>query len=128
MIRLLVVDDQPAVRAGLRMRLALEPDIEVVGEAEDGAAALAQAARLRPDVVLMDIEMPRMDGLAATAALRAVAPESAVVILSLHDSQALRAHARSAGAAAFVAKHESEAALLHAIRTSHTSQSRPAPV
>jgi DNA-binding NarL/FixJ family response regulator len=117
MIRLLVVDDQPVVRVGLRMRLALEPDIDVVGEAEDGAAALEQAGRLHPNVVLMDIEMPRMDGLAATAALREAAPESAVVILSLYDSAALRAQARLAGAAGFVAKHEADAALLEVIRS-----------
>ncbi|MEN9933655.1 MAG: hypothetical protein RLZZ387_234 [Chloroflexota bacterium] len=98
------------------MRLALEPDITVVGEAEDGEAALAQANQLHPDVVLMDLEMPRMDGLTATAAISKLAPSSAVVILSLYDSVAVRAQAAQAGAAAFVAKHESGEALLEVIR------------
>lgn len=116
MITLLVVDDQPAVRAGLRMRLALEPDMSVVGEAEDGEAAVRRAAELRPNVVLMDIEMPGMDGLAATAALRDVQPQTAVVILSLYDSAVMRARAASAGAAAFIAKHEPGEALVEVIR------------
>src|SRR6187431_1871534 len=85
MITLVLVDDQPTVRRGLRMRLALEADFRVVGEAEDGISALALIGELRPDVVLMDAQMPHMDGIIATVALRAAFPETAVVILSLHD-------------------------------------------
>jgi CheY-like chemotaxis protein len=70
MIRLLLVDDQPAVRRGLRMRLALEADFLVAGEAEDGVSALALMSELHPDVVVMDAQMPRMDGIIATVALR----------------------------------------------------------
>lgn len=115
-IRVLIVDDQPAVRRGLEMRLALEPDVEIVGEAEDGAQAGSLAASLRPHVVLMDVRMPGMDGMSATAALRTAAPGSAVVILSLYDDARTRVRAKDAGAAAFVAKHRMEVALLEAIR------------
>lgn len=116
MIRVLVVDDQASIRQGLYMRLSLEPDIEVVGEAAEGEAALAQAATLQPDVIIMDVEMPHMDGISATAALRTSVPASAVIILSMHSDPALRARAADAGAAAFVEKKAVEPALLLAIR------------
>jgi DNA-binding NarL/FixJ family response regulator len=115
-IRVLLVDDQPAVRQGLQIRLVLEPDVEVVGEAGDGAGAISLAQSLRPDVILMDVRMPGMDGISAVRTLRAVAPESAVVILSLYDDAKTRARAQEAGAAAFVAKHKVEGTLLAAIR------------
>lgn len=116
MITVLLVDDQPTMRSGLRMRLELEPDLAVIGEAADGAAAVALARETRPDVVIMDIEMPGMDGIAATAAIRAAAPGCAVVVHSLHDDAATQARARAAGAVAFVGKHRLEAPLLAAIR------------
>ena len=75
-IRLLVVDDRPTVRTGLRIWLALEPDLEVVGEASDGSEAISLTQALRPDVVLMDVEMPGMDGISATAALRSLPPRA----------------------------------------------------
>jgi DNA-binding NarL/FixJ family response regulator len=116
MIRVLLVDDQPAVRQGLQMRLALEPDVWVIGEASDGATALELAAIHQPDVVVMDIEMPVMDGLSATTILRKTVPHSMVVILSLYDDDITRRRALEAGARAFVAKSEAEGALLAAIR------------
>jgi DNA-binding NarL/FixJ family response regulator len=115
-IRVLLVDDQPAVRQGLQIRLVLEPDVEVVGEAGDGAGAISLAQSLRPDVILMDVRMPGMDGISAVRTLHAVAPESAVVILSLYDDASTRARAEEAGATAFVAKHQVEETLLAAIR------------
>jgi DNA-binding NarL/FixJ family response regulator len=115
-IRLLLVDDRPAVRTGLRIWLALEPNLEVVGEASDGAETISLARALHPDVVLMDLLMPGMDGISATAALRSVVPQSAVVILTLYDDAATRTRAREAGAAAFVAKHRMEETLLAEIR------------
>lgn len=115
MIRLVLVDDQGTVREGLRMRLLLEPDITVIGEASNGKEALALVQQLRPDVVLMDIEMPEMDGISATAALRTIVPQSAVVILSIHEDSVAQARARIAGAAAFVEKRGSTEELLTAI-------------
>jgi DNA-binding NarL/FixJ family response regulator len=105
MIKLLLVDDQAQVRRGLRMNIALQPDLEVVGEAENGANAVSKAVALQPDVVVMDIEMPGMDGLTAARSLRSLLPGCAVVFLTLHDDEALKARARAMGAE-FVGKHE----------------------
>jgi DNA-binding NarL/FixJ family response regulator len=115
-IRVLIVDDEPAVLRGLRMRLALEPDIDVVGEAADGCAALDLAGRLHPDVVLMDLRMPAMDGITATRWLARRSPGAAVVVLSMHDDPATVTSASQAGAACFVAKHRMDDGLLTAIR------------
>jgi DNA-binding NarL/FixJ family response regulator len=116
MIKLVLVDDQASVRYGLRMRLLLEPDISVVGEASTGKEALALVQQLCPDIVLMDIEMQDMDGFAATAALHASVPQSAVVMLSIHSDSTTRARAHTAGAVAFVEKCGSTEELLSAIR------------
>ena len=116
MIRVLLVDDQPAVRRGLLMRLRLEPDMQIVGEASTGREALALAQTLTPDVVLLDIEMPVMGGIEATTALRAVVPQSAVVILSIHTDRQTRMRAQAAGAVAFVEKRGTTEILLAAIR------------
>jgi DNA-binding NarL/FixJ family response regulator len=116
MIRVLPVDDQPVVRRGLGMRLHLEPDIQIVGEAGNGQEALRLAQALAPDVVLMDIEMPELDGISVTAALRAAGSSSAVVVLSLHDDLPTRMRALEAGAVAFVLKGESIDQLLAALR------------
>ncbi len=115
-IRVLIVDDQPAVRRGLHLRLSLEPEVEVIGEAGDGAEGISLAGSLQPDVVLMDARMPDMNGIEATAALRAVSRESAVVILSLDDSAKTRTRAKEAGAVAFVAKSRMEEKLLAVVR------------
>jgi DNA-binding NarL/FixJ family response regulator len=116
MIKVVLVDDQASVRQGLRMLLGLEPDVTVVGEAGDGATALELVPVLAPDVVVMDVEMPGMDGISATTALRAIAPHSAVVVLTLHDDSTTRSRVRAAGARAFVSKHEATEALTPAIR------------
>ena len=116
MITIVIADDQPAVREGLRMRLALEADMQIVGEAQDGNEALDVVPRLRPDIVIMDMEMPNMDGLTATKELQSLAPDSRLVILTIHDDEATRKQARNAGAAAFVSKHADEIVLLNTIR------------
>jgi DNA-binding NarL/FixJ family response regulator len=116
MIRVLLVDDQALVRRALRARFQLEADLEVVGEASSGTEALALAQVLTPNVILMDVEMPEMDGIAATAALRRISPRSAVVMLSIHDDAPTRERARAAGAIALVEKRGATVALLAAIR------------
>ena len=128
-IRLLLVDYQQAVRRGLKMRLALEEDLEVVGEAGDATEAILLARALRPDVIVMDVEMPGVSGTGTTERLRAVAPRSAVVIFTLRDDAATQEQARTAGAAAFVAKHRTEETLLAAIRgvVPHGEQGRHDP-
>ena len=109
------------------MRFALEPDLEVAGEAGNVTEAISLARTLHPDVVLMDVEMSDTDGVAATGALHAAAPQSAVVIFTLRDDVATQERALAAGAAAFVAKHQTEETLLAAIRraaVAHGKQSR----
>lgn len=115
-IRLLLVDDEPVVRRGLRMWLDLEPDLTVVGEVGNAAEAVALIGQARPDVVLMDLEPLGCDRNAATAELRAAAPDVAVVLLSLYDDAATRSQARDAGAAALIPKHEMAPLLLSTIR------------
>jgi DNA-binding NarL/FixJ family response regulator len=115
-ITLVLVDDQPAVRQGLRMFLSLERDLVIVGEAEDGLSALQRVMALRPDVVVMDIAMPLMDGIAATLAMRELGIGAAVVILSIQKDAATRARAMEAGAAVYVEKDISVDALPEAIR------------
>ncbi|WP_420036502.1 response regulator [Streptomyces sp. cg28] len=116
-IRLLLVDDDPLVRSGLRLMLGGADDVEIVGEAADGEEALTLAGTLRPDVVLMDIRMPVLDGLAATERLRARedAPEIVVLTTFHADEQVLRA--LRAGAAGFVLKDASPADILGAVRS-----------
>jgi DNA-binding NarL/FixJ family response regulator len=116
MIRVLLVDDQSSVRLGLRMRLGMEADLAIVGEAADGGAAVELAERLQPDVVIMDVDLPYMDGITATAALQACCPRSAVIILSLYGEPAVRERAQAAGAVAFVEKPADGQALVQAIR------------
>lgn len=114
MIRIVLVDDHPAVRSALRMRIALEDDLEVVGEAQDGVEALKVVIELYPDVVLMDIAMPYLDGITVAGLVRRVAPECAVIMMSVADDEATRNRARAAGAAAFLGKHEAVTELLPA--------------
>jgi DNA-binding NarL/FixJ family response regulator len=115
-IRILLVDDQGNVRRGLKMRLGLEPDITVVGEAEDGIQAISAAEALHPDVLVMDYEMPNMDGVETTRKLLASGSNSRVVMLTIHDNAAAKEAATSAGVRAFVGKQEPSEALLAAIR------------
>ncbi len=122
MIRVLIVDPSAAVRQGLRMRLSLEPDLSVVGEAGNGASAIAQAAALGPRVVLMELHMAGMDGIAVTAGLRRWAPATRVVMLSFDDCAAIRQVAVAAGAAGFVGKQEDFGLLLAAIRHAAASE------
>jgi len=115
-IRVLLVDDQAMVRAGLRMILDSEPDIEVVGEVEDGEGAAAAVAKHLPDVILMDIRMPGMDGLAATREVIAAHPEAKVVVLTTFDLDEYVYGALRAGASGFLLKSADGDTLVNAVK------------
>jgi DNA-binding NarL/FixJ family response regulator len=116
-IRVLVVDDQSMVRAGFRLLLADEPDIEVVAEASNGREAVAHAARLHPDVILMDIRMPELDGLEATRRILATDTSARVLVLTTFDLDDYVFEALRAGASGFVLKDDPPEQLLAAVRT-----------
>jgi DNA-binding NarL/FixJ family response regulator len=116
-IRALLVDDQSMVRAGLRMLLAGEPDIEVVAEAGNGREAVAQARRFQPHVVLMDIRMPELDGLEATRRILAADQTARVLILTTFNLDEYVYEALSAGASGFVLKDDPPEQLIAAVRT-----------
>jgi DNA-binding NarL/FixJ family response regulator len=117
MIRVLLVDDQSLLRMGFRLILEAEPDIEVVGEAADGASGVSMTAALHPDVVLMDVRMPGMDGIQATASIIAAGPASKVLILTTFDLDQYVFAGLKAGASGFMLKDAPPAELLTAIRT-----------
>jgi DNA-binding NarL/FixJ family response regulator len=116
-IRVLVVDDQPMVRMGLRMMLDAEPDIVVVDEATDGIEAVRMAALHRPDVVLMDVRMPRLDGVEATRRITAAGTARAVVIITTFDDEEYLLSSVDAGACGFLLKDAGADLLAAAVRT-----------
>lgn len=116
MIRVVLADDEPMVRAGVRAILASDPDIEVVAECGDGRAAVEEVRARRPDVALLDIRMPVLDGLAATAELRRVAPDVPVVVLTTFDEDAYVARALAEGARGFLLKAADPRELIIGVR------------
>jgi DNA-binding NarL/FixJ family response regulator len=116
-IRVLVVDDQSMVRAGFRLLLANEPDLVVVAEASNGLEAVAQAARFHPDVILMDIRMPQLDGLEATRRILAADPAARVLVLTTFNLDEYVYEALRAGASGFVLKDDPPEQLIAAVRT-----------
>jgi DNA-binding NarL/FixJ family response regulator len=126
-IRVLVVDDQSLIRRGLAVILATEPDIAVVGQAADGQEAIDVARRERPDVVLMDLQMPRLAGVAATRAITAELPQTQVVVLTTFDTDELVFEAIRAGAQAYLLKDAPESEVLETIRAVHRGESRLSP-
>src|ERR687897_978191 len=128
-IRLLIVDDQELVRTGFRLFLETQDDLEVVGEAADGAEAIERAKELRPDVVLMDIRMPGMDGVEATARLSAagIEPPPRVLVLTTFELDEYVFGALRAGAAGFLLKDAPRERLLEAIRVVHDGQALLSP-
>ncbi|WP_020386010.1 response regulator [Kribbella catacumbae] len=127
MVRVLVVDDHPVVRSGLIGMLAVTDDIEVVGEAGDGEEALALVESTRPDVVLMDLRMPRRDGVSATEAIVSGYPATKVLVLTTYDTDADILHAVEAGAAGYLLKDTPHAELLDGIRAAARGETVLAP-
>lgn len=123
MIRVVLVDDQALFRAGIRMLLSSQADLEIVGEAGDGAEALTVVAQTRPDVVLMDIRMPVMDGLTATAEILTGPQPPKIVMLTTFDLDEAAARAIRQGASGFLLKDADPEFLLAAIRTVHAGSS-----
>lgn len=115
-ISVLLVDDHPVVREGLRTMLASEPDMEVVGEASSGEEALQKVGPLRPQVVLMDIRMPGMGGIAATQRIKEAQPTIAVIMLTMYDSEMYVVEAVRSGAAGYLLKDASRELMCHAVR------------
>jgi DNA-binding NarL/FixJ family response regulator len=130
-IRVLVADDQALVRAGIRMLIETQPDLEVAGEAADGMAAVSEAMKARPDVVLMDIRMPRLDGIEAARRIIALGPRGAgvtkVVMLTTFDLDEYVFDALSAGATGFLLKHARPEELLSGIRAAADGHALIAP-
>jgi len=121
-IRVLITDDHPVVREGLRLFLETQTDIRVVGEAKDGVEALDLARKLQPDVLLLDIAMPRMNGLDAVQVARQAIPEMQIVILSMYENEAYIHHALEAGALGYVLKGGPSGEVPAAIRAAYQGQ------
>jgi DNA-binding NarL/FixJ family response regulator len=126
-LRLLIVDDQPLIRRGLALMLATEPGIEIVGEAADGLEAIELALARRPDVVLMDLQMPRASGVVATREITTRLPGTHVVVLTTFDDDDLVFEATRAGAHAYLLKDASEAEVLETVHAVHRGESRLSP-
>ena len=126
-IRLMIVDDQPLILRGLSMILGTEDDIEVVAQAVDGLDAIEKALATRPDVVVMDLQMPRASGVVATREITAKLPATAVVVLTTFDYDDLVFEAIRAGARAYLLKDAAETEVLDTIRAVHRGESRLSP-
>lgn len=127
MVRVLIADDQALVRAGFRKLLETEPGIEVVGEADEGGAAVMSTRVLRPDVVLMDVRMPRMDGIEATRRITLESTNTRVVILTTYDLDEYVYEALRAGACGFLLKDAPPEQLVEAVRTAASGDALLAP-
>ncbi|WP_315787715.1 response regulator transcription factor [Fischerella sp. JS2] len=127
MIRLLLVDDQTLIRDGIRAMLNLEPDLEVVGTADNGESAIAQVKALQPDIVLMDVRMPVMDGRVATSIISEQFPNTKVIVLSTFDDDEYIADAMRSGAKGYLLKDMPSEELAQAIRFVHKGYTQMGP-
>ncbi len=116
-IKVLIVDDHAVLRHGVRALLSRKPDLAVVGEAGNGQEAIEEVKRIRPDVILMDITMPVMDGLEATRRIKAIAPEARILVLTQHEDPEFAVPLLQAGASGYILKKAGGAELVAAIRT-----------
>jgi DNA-binding NarL/FixJ family response regulator len=117
MIRVLIADDHGIVRSGLKMLIDRQSDMKVIAEADDGVAALEGTQAHRPDVAILDVSMPRMTGLQAARAIRSHAPDTRVLLLSMHDDERYFLEGLEAGAAGYVLKRAADTDLIDALRT-----------
>jgi two-component system, NarL family, response regulator NreC len=122
MTRIMLADDHAVMRTGLRLVLERQSDFQVVGEASDGREAVAMAQKLAPDVLVMDIGMPNLNGIEAARQLAAAAPQMAVVILSMHSDESYVLRALKAGAKAYLLKESAESDLIAAIRAVYSGK------
>lgn len=127
-IRVLLCDDHQGVRSALLLLLGAEPDLDVVGEAGDGATVLKQAEELKPDVILLDISLPDMTGFAVAVALRRAGTSAKILALSAHEDQGYRDQMRAAGAAGYVVKRRVGDTLVQTIRALAGPKQESAPV
>jgi DNA-binding NarL/FixJ family response regulator len=126
-VRVVIADDHPVVRSGLRGMLASDPGFEVVGEAADGTEAVALTLRERPDVVLMDLRMPDLDGASATAEIRGKSPETRILVLTTYDTDADIVRAIEAGAIGYLLKDVPHEEIARAVRAAARGQPVLAP-
>lgn len=126
-IRVLLADDQDLLRRGLAMMLGMETDIKIVGQASTGEQAVHLATELKPDIILMDIKMPNMNGIAATRAITRALPQTQIVILTTYDTDDLVFGAIRAGAHGYLLKDASENEVLDVVRAVHRGESRMHP-
>jgi two-component system response regulator NreC len=121
-IRILLADDHTLLRAGLKMMLNAQPDMEVVGEAQDGRQALHEALRLHPDIILMDITMPDMNGIEATRQVKKQLPDVKVLILTMHENDEYVFQALRAGASGYMLKEAADTDLINALHVVQSGQ------
>jgi DNA-binding NarL/FixJ family response regulator len=127
-IRIVIAEDQPLLRNALAERLSLEPDMVIVAQAADGDQAIREARIWRPDLILMDLQMPRVDGIAATRAILAENPQIRIIVLTTFDAENYVLNAISAGAQSYLLKDASEALILETIRGAISGDVRMSPV
>src|SRR5258708_14735854 len=121
-IRILLADDHTILRAGLKMMLNAQPDMEVVGEAQDGRQAFTEAQRLQPDVVLMDITMPDINGIEATKQIKKVLPDIRILVLTMHEHDEYVFQTLRAGASGYMLKEAADTELITALHVIHSGQ------